>query len=89
MRWDILLAVAFLSTRVKEPDVDDSKKLDRLLRYLNATKDLHLTLQFQKDMQITGSIDVSFSTHGDMKSHTGETEVIGRGSPTCTTWGYR
>ena len=43
-RPDILTATAFLCTRVKEPDVDDWKKLRRLITYLHYTKDAVLTL---------------------------------------------
>ena len=39
-RPDALLPVAYLSTRVKNPDVNDWKKLGRLMRYFEATKDL-------------------------------------------------
>ena len=42
-RPDIQVAIAFLSTRVTEPDTDDWKKLVRLMRYVNATLDLVLT----------------------------------------------
>ena len=38
-RPDILLAVIFLCTRVKNPDEDDWKKLICLMRYLNTTQD--------------------------------------------------
>jgi hypothetical protein len=36
-RPDTLLAVAFLSTRVREPDVDDWRKLGHLIQYLKST----------------------------------------------------
>ena len=37
-RPDIQTAVAFLTTRVKEPDQDDFKKLTRLMTYLKIQK---------------------------------------------------
>ena len=43
-RRDIQTAVAFLSTRVKKPDEDDWEKLKRVIKYLNGTKNLKLTL---------------------------------------------
>ena len=43
-RPDIQTAVSFLTTRVKDPDQDDWKKLVRLLRYLKGSKTLVLTL---------------------------------------------
>jgi hypothetical protein len=36
-RPDTLLAVAFLTTRVREPDVDDWRKLGHLIQYLKST----------------------------------------------------
>ena len=43
-RPDIQVPIAFLTTRVKEPDEDDWKKLVRALKYLKDTIDLVLTL---------------------------------------------
>jgi len=39
-----MLAVSFLVTRVKAPNVDDWKKLGQCLSYLEGTPDLDLTL---------------------------------------------
>ena len=39
-RPDIQTAVAFLSTRVQNPDTDDYKKLTRTMRYLRGTSGL-------------------------------------------------
>ena len=44
-RPDIQLAVAFLTTRVKSPDVDDLKKLGRCVTYLKENPDNVLTLE--------------------------------------------
>ena len=44
-RWDIILTVAFLCTRVKGTDEDDWKKLIRLMCYLRSTKNLYFTLE--------------------------------------------
>ena len=41
---DIQTAVAFLSTRVKSSDEDDWEKLNRVIKYLNGTKNLKLML---------------------------------------------
>ena len=43
-RRDIQTAVAFLTTRVKNPDEDDWGKLKRVLKYLNGTRYLKLQL---------------------------------------------
>ena len=44
VRPDILTAAAFLVTRVKGPTVQDEAKLDRMLAYLNATREMGIRL---------------------------------------------
>ena len=44
-RPDLQTAISFLSTRVREPDTDNYKKLIRLMKYLKGTKDIPLTLE--------------------------------------------
>ena len=70
-RPDILLAVAFLCTRVKGPDHDDYKKLSHCLSYVQCTKELCLTLEAKNMSVIHWWIDTSFAVHADYKSHTG------------------
>ena len=43
-RPDLQTAISFLSTRVREPDTDDYKKLIRLMKYLKSTRYIPLTL---------------------------------------------
>ena len=45
VRPDILIVVAFLATRVREPDEDDDKKLLRILKYISGTRDIVLTME--------------------------------------------
>ena len=79
-RNDIMLAIGFLCTRVKAPDTDDWKKLIRLLRYLNHTKKLRLTLGAD-DLRITKWYsDAAFAVHPDMKSQTGGIMTFGKGA---------
>jgi hypothetical protein len=42
---DIQMAVSFLNTRVQSPDEDVWEKLKRILKYLNGTRNLKLTLR--------------------------------------------
>ena len=44
-RPDLQTANSLLSTRVREPDTEDYKKLIRLMKYLKSTKDIPLTLE--------------------------------------------
>ena len=43
-RPDAFLAIAFLMTRLRSPDVNDWKKLEHLIKYFRATVDLPLIL---------------------------------------------
>lgn len=79
-RPDILLAVIFLSTRVKQPDLDDQKKLLRVISYLKQTRDLVLTLGADDLQQIKIYIDASHAVHADAKSHTGVVITMGKGA---------
>ena len=58
-RPDLQTAIAFLCTRVKEADIDDYKKLSRVIKYIRATKELHLTLEAESLSVIQWWIDAS------------------------------
>ena len=78
-RPDLLTAVAFLCTRVQAPTVDDWNKLERIVKYLNGTKDLGVKMNADADMTVRAYIDASYGVHQDMKSHTGGVISLGRG----------
>ena len=82
-RPDLLTAVSYLTTRVKHPTVEDEKKLERVLKYMNGTKELCLRLSADKGMIVTAHIDASFGTHADGKGHTGTTMSLGKGAVFC------
>ena len=76
-RKDIQMAVAFLCTRVKNPNTDDYKKLSCVIKYLRGTQDLMLMIE-------TGEhpswwVDSSYSEHPDMCSHSGICMTLGKG----------
>jgi hypothetical protein len=52
-RPDILLAVSFLTTRVKEPDSDDWKKLIKVSGYLRGTMELCVTVVCENIQKLT------------------------------------
>jgi hypothetical protein len=65
---------------VKEPDVDDYKKLRRMIQYLRATRQLFLTLEADNLQVVKWWVDASFAVHPDMKSHTGGAMSLGKGA---------
>ena len=79
-RPDILAAVAFLCTRVKEPNATDWTKLVRLMDFLKRTKKDCLILKADGSSRVIWSVDASFAVHPDLKSHTGGTMTLGRGA---------
>ena len=79
-RRDIQTAVAFLTTRVKSPDEDDWGKLKRVLKYLNGTKHLKLTLSVENLGVLKWYVDGSHNVHWDCKGHGGAVFTMGKGS---------
>jgi len=65
-----LTAIAFLSTRVQGPTEQDWEKLERLLNYINSTKDMGLCLETDEVITILAYVDASFAVHGDIKWQT-------------------
>jgi hypothetical protein len=80
-RPDILLPVNFLCTRVTCPTDEDNRKLERLIKYLNGTKELGICLQPEVNapVSVDGYVDASYATHSDAKGHTGIYVAIGNG----------
>ena len=80
-RPDILTAIATLCTRVKKPNEDDWKKLIRLLKYLNGTRNDKLILSADDLHVIKHWADAAFAVHPDFRSHTGGATSYGTGIP--------
>ncbi len=79
-RPDSQVPIAFLTSRVTKADVDDWGKLWRLLKYLNGTIDLPLTLSIDDMCVVKTWVDAAFATHHDMCSHTGGYITMGKGA---------
>jgi len=79
VRPDLLVAVAFLVRRVQSPDVDDWKKMCRLVQYIRSTQGLCIQLSATDHISVTAYVDASFAVHPDFKSHTGSIITLGRG----------
>ena len=83
VRPECLTAVAFLSTRVAAPDIDDLAKLRRLLGYIRLTSTRGIVLRVGPTMVIKAYIDAAYGVHQDSgKSHTGCAVVLGEAGPT-------
>jgi hypothetical protein len=80
VRPDLQPTVAYLTTRVTQPNVNNWKKLTRGIQYLHGSKELYLTLEADDGIDIKWWIDASFAVHPDMRSHTGGTMSLGKGS---------
>ena len=78
VRPDILTAISFLARRVQSPDVDDEKKLHRVVRYIRGSRELGLRLSAES-VSIFAYVDASYGVHSDMKSHTGAVIGLGKG----------
>jgi hypothetical protein len=79
VRPEILPSVIFLTSRVRSPTDQDWRKLDRVLRYLNANPELGIGLSVKSPMTVIGYVDASFAVHFDFRSHTGAVVTLGDG----------
>ena len=84
-RPDTCTAVAFLTTRVREPDKDDWTKLVHMMKYLRGTRLLPLILRADGSGILKWWIDASFAVHPNMRGHTGGGLSMGRGFPIVTS----
>jgi hypothetical protein len=79
-RPDVLTAMSYLTSKVKNPNENDKKKLLRLLSYIRETINLKLILSSDKTAILKWWTDASFATRADMKSQTGAPMSMGTGT---------
>ena len=79
-RPDVQTPVAFLCTRVKVSDEDDSKKLERVMGYLYGTLYISLILGTDNSGNIYCWKDGAHVVHQYMKLHTGLVMSFGHGA---------
>ena len=79
-RPDIHLTISSLCTRVRAPIQDDWKKMSRMIRYLNGTRQDKLYLTADNLHILKWHVDASFAVHPDFKSHTGGVMTYGGGA---------
>jgi hypothetical protein len=79
VRPDILTAIAFLSTRIQVATVEDWSKLERVLKYINGSKDMGICINMSDGVTVFAYVDSSYGVHSDYKSHTGGVISMGKG----------
>ena len=62
-----------------EPDTDDYKKLERVMKYTQGTISLPLILSIDKSGNIKWYVDALFAVQKDTRSHTGGFMTMGTG----------
>ena len=79
IRYEILLAVNYLTTRVNKFTVGDKEKANRILEYLNGTRDIGLTLCIGDEGPSSVHLfsDASYGVHEDGKSHSAGVVRVG------------
>jgi hypothetical protein len=81
VRQDIQTAVSFLTTRVKDPDEDNWKKLVSMLKYLNGTRYMKLTLvSDEMNFIIHWYVDGSHQIYEDCRGQIGSLMTLGKGA---------
>ena len=70
-RPDVITAIAFPTTNVKAPDIDDWMKLSHLMEYLRVDRLSPLILSADGSGVLMWYVDASFAVHPNMHSHTG------------------
>lgn len=78
VRPDILTAVSLLASRVLNPTPSDRQKLDRVLKYLNGSRELGIVLEQEHNFPVA-YVDASYGVHSDCKSQTGLYITLGKG----------
>jgi hypothetical protein len=70
-RQDIQSDIAYLATRVHNPDKCDWRKLIKIIDFLKATIDVIPCMTIDNTKSIKWYDDAAFAVHKDFKSHTG------------------
>ena len=79
-RPDIETGVSFLMKRVAKSDVDDWKKLRRVIGFLKRTIDELRIIGATSLTEIMSFIDSAYAVHENMRSHTGGLVSFGIGA---------
>jgi hypothetical protein len=75
------MAIAFLTTRVRAPDINDRSKVSHLMEYLRVDRLRPLILSANGSGVLMWDVNASFAVHPNMRGHTGGGLSMGRGFP--------
>ncbi len=78
---DISTAIAFLTTRVRAPDIDDWRKLSHLVEYLWVNRLRPLIMSPDGIGVLMWYVNASFAVYPNMRSRTGGGLTMGQGFP--------
>jgi hypothetical protein len=80
-RPDISLAIAFLTTRVRSPIIEDWEKLRQLMEYLRVDRERPLILGADTEGMLMWYVNASSAVHLNRRRHTGGGMTMGRNFP--------
>ena len=80
-RPEIKTSMSYLCTRVHNLDIDDTKKVIRIIRYLRVTQWPPLTLESDDGLIFKWWVYVPYAMHNDYQRHTGATLSLGKYYP--------
>ena len=83
-RYDIMLPLSYLCTRVKTPTIEDKEKLKRLLEYINMTREHGVVFRADANDRFSVYCDAGYNCHHDGKGHSGIIYKLG-----CNTIGIK
>ena len=83
-RPDTSRSISFLTTRVREPSIQDWKKLVQLFKYLRGTQGIPLILRADGSGILKWYVDASHKVQPNMRGHTGGGLTMRMGFPVST-----
>ena len=77
VRPDILTAVSWCASRVLNPTEEDESTWDRILCYLQATKENGTVLKILEKLELRAYVETSYAVYSDAKSVSGIVLMLG------------
>ena len=84
-RPDIMYAVNTLSRKSKSANLEDLEAINRVLFYIAGSRHLGLLFRSGEGIRLYSTVDASYASHNDLKSHSGCTLHIGKNSASFLT----